>query len=227
MRTFTLLRGFLLLLLALSVLIFSASVYLSNIISSMNDPRSQPFDTNHKFEAFPGAEGEGAMARGGRGGDVYHVTSLLDDANLQGTLRHAITSMVKGSPRTVVFDVSGTITLNSSLVIKNPYLTLAGYTAPGDGITIRGWQVIIEKTSHVIVRYLRFRTGDVNCPTYQADSLLVLNSTDVIVDHVSASWSVRPYTLFTSRTPCVTRARVLFSTTNRSMKHYLSRRRIE
>jgi len=158
----------------------------------MNDPRSQPFDTNHKFEAFPGAEGEGAMARGGRGGDVYHVTSLLDDANLQGTLRHAITSMVKGSPRTVVFDVSGTITLNSSLVIKNPYLTLAGYTAPGDGITIRGWQVSIETTCHVIVRYLRFRTGDVNCPTYQHDSLLVLNSTDVIIDHVSASWSVRP-----------------------------------
>lgn len=147
------------------------------------------------LRAFPGAEGEGAFARGGRGGDVYHVTSLNDsavgvEASETGTLRHAIDSMVYGKPRTVVFDVAGTIVLSAQLNITKPCLTLAGHTAPGDGIAIRGWTVAILGTSHIIVRYLRFRPGDENCPHFNGDSLTVENSTDVIIDHVSASWSV-------------------------------------
>ena len=143
-------------------------------------PGTQP------VKAFPGAEGSGELARGGRGGDVYHVTNLNDSG--PGSLREGIRSAT--GPRTIVFDVSGTIYLNSRLVINKAFLTLAGQTAPGDGITVAGWHTVISNTNNVIVRYMRFRVGDVNCPNYQDDALTVDKSTDVIIDHVSASWSV-------------------------------------
>lgn len=88
--------------------------------------------------AFPGAEGYGRFAIGGRGGVVYHVTSLDDDVDnpQPGTFRYGLTK-VEG-PRTIVFDVSGYITLKGRLVCSDKYVTIAGQTAPGEGITFRG-----------------------------------------------------------------------------------------
>jgi pectate lyase len=136
--------------------------------------------------AFPGAEGFGALALGGRGGDVYHVTSLADEG--PGSLRYGVQTAC--GPRTIVFDLSGTIILRSVLAIDKPFLTLAGQTAPGDGVTVAGFTTSISGTHDVVVRYMRFRAGDINCPSFQGDALNVVESQDVIIDHVSASWSV-------------------------------------
>jgi hypothetical protein len=137
-------------------------------------------------KAFPTAEGAGAYSIGGRGGDTYHVTNLNDSG--AGSLRNGITSAT--GPRTIVFDLSGTIYLNTDLRINKPFLTLAGQTAPGDGITVAGRTTVVDQTQHVIVRFMRFRGGDINCPSMQGDSLWVDKSKDVILDHVSSSWSV-------------------------------------
>jgi hypothetical protein len=144
-----------------------------------------------RLRAFPEAEGFGAYARGGRGGDVYHVTQLLDDG--PGSLRHGVRTA--SGPRTIVFDVPGTIDLESPLILDVPYLTVAGQTAPGGGITLRGYGTIIQDTHDVIVRYLRFRPGDMNAGPargegFQSDALWVRDASNVIIDHVSASWGI-------------------------------------
>lgn len=155
--------------------------------SAMEWPPSQPETAQgRKVRAFAGAAGFGAFAVGGRGGDVYHVTSLADAG--PGSLRLGIES-ARG-PRTIVFDVAGTILLTSTLKIDRPFLTLAGQTAPGDGVAIAGFDTVVSGTHDVVLRYLRFRPGDINCPTYRGDALEVVDSKDVIIDHVSASWSV-------------------------------------
>jgi len=132
--------------------------------------------------AFPGAEGYGKYSKGGRGGDVYEVTNLNDSG--EGSLRAAIEA---SGPRTVVFKVSGTIILESPLSIKNPFITIAGQTAPGDGICIRRYPLNID-TDHVIVRYLRVRLGDESGKDYDAVSSRYTKH--VILDHLSTSWSV-------------------------------------
>src|SRR5690349_2277789 len=104
--------------------------------------------------AFPGAEGFGAGASGGRGGEVYEVTNL--DTDGPGSLRDA----VRKGDRTVVFRVSGTIELQGRLEISQPNITIAGQTAPGDGITLRRGELFIKNTKNVIVRYIRSRPGD-------------------------------------------------------------------
>ena len=138
--------------------------------------------------AFPGAEGFGRFARGGRGGDVYHVENLNNDG--PGSFREGIKTAE--GPRTIVFDVSGTIFLESDLRIDKPYITVAGETAPGGGITLAGDRFLIAYTHDVIVRYLRSRPGDILGSTQEPetrDALGVFQSTDVILDHVSGSWS--------------------------------------
>src|SRR6266571_2161710 len=110
--------------------------------------------------AFPGAEGFGWFATGGRGGDVYQVTTL-DDAG-PGSLREGIAS-AKG-PRTIVFQVAGTIQLKSRLTLDKSAITIAGQTAPGDGITLRDFTFQIKNATNVIVRYLRCRLGDEHKP---------------------------------------------------------------
>ncbi|HEY2838245.1 MAG TPA: hypothetical protein VGJ26_03805 [Pirellulales bacterium] len=137
--------------------------------------------------AFPGAEGFGRFAKGGRGGDVYHVINLDDDG--PGSLREGALS-ARG-PRTIVFDVSGTIELKKPLKISTSYLTIAGQTAPGDGVCLKDQTFAIKKASHLIVRYLRFRLGDENKPRGSGDDCLNTDDVDhVIFDHVSASWGI-------------------------------------
>ena len=107
-----------------------------------------------ELRAFPGAEGFGSKATGGRGGRVVEVTSLKDYG--PGTLRSACES---SGARIVIFRVGGTIELESVIKIKNPNITIAGQTAPGDGISLKGAGLVIS-TSNVIIRGLRFRIGD-------------------------------------------------------------------
>lgn len=145
-----------------------------------------------QLPAFPGAEGFGAYSSGGRGGDVYHVTTLEDSGT--GSLREGVETAA--GPRTIVFDISGTIILKSILWIKNSNLTIAGQTAPGDGICIRDYSVNIKKANDIIVRYLRIRLGDIQTlangkPTSSTglDVVSIDDSKNIIFDHCSLSWS--------------------------------------
>ncbi|MCK5803589.1 MAG: pectate lyase [Lentisphaeria bacterium] len=139
--------------------------------------------------AFPGAEGFGAGTRGGRGGVVFAVTTLDDympgkEQPIPGSLRAACDAE---GPRTVVFRVSGTISLKKSLNITKPFLTIAGQTAPGDGICLKDYTLSIG-TDEVIVRHLRVRLG--HAAGKALDSISVWRGKNIILDHCSASWSV-------------------------------------
>ena len=137
--------------------------------------------------AFPGAEGFGAYAKGGRGGKVIFVTNLND--NGPGSLRWAIE---QDGPRTIVFKVSGTIVLLDRLVINNPYITIAGQTAPGDGVCLKGETLRVE-THDVVIRYIRVRLGDGKHgegSKQGKDAISIASGNDIIIDHCSASWSL-------------------------------------
>ena len=140
--------------------------------------------------AFPGAEGYGKYVTGGRGSEVCYVTRLDDcsDNNLvPGTLRWALRHDNGGKPRTVLFNVSGTIYLTSKLKLQYPDVSILGQTAPGGGVTITGYNMYICR-NNVIVRYLRFRAGDV--PSTSMTGLDIENAKNVILDHCSMTWSM-------------------------------------
>lgn len=157
---------------------------------ALNEPPDPPAPP--PLLAFPGAEGFGAYATGGRGGDVYYVTNLNDSG--AGSLRNGVTTAA--GPRTIVFGVSGNILLQSILTINKPNITIAGQTAPGDGICIRDYSVNVRDTHDIIVRCLRLRRGDVvvranGQPTSSVglDTVSIDDSSNVIFDHCSLSWS--------------------------------------
>jgi len=142
-------------------------------------------DLSQRQLAFPGAEGFGAYARGGRGGEVIYVTNLNDSG--PGSLRAAVEDTL---PRTVLFKVSGTIELESKLIISTPYITIAGQTAPGDGICLKNFPLQVTGTHDVIIRCIRVRPGiDSGLPGDQIDAIDIAYSRHVIIDHCSASWS--------------------------------------
>jgi len=177
-------------------------------------------DARMPLPAFPGAEGFGSYSLGGRGGKVYLVTTLEDylprgrpgrkagtmgqhgkglpgypalpkESVIHGSLREAIEAE---GPRIILFAVSGTIKLKSPLVIRNPYVTIAGHTAPGQGVQIRNWGIYVY-THDVILRYLRLRVGDIKgpdgMPRVLGDQTWAMDiiGMNVIVDHCECAYA--------------------------------------
>ncbi|HEY9290203.1 MAG TPA: hypothetical protein VIP98_02880, partial [Microlunatus sp.] len=131
--------------------------------------------------AFPGAEGFGVATQGGRGGEVYHITSR--ELTGDGTLHDALTT-VGSVPRTIVFDIGGQIPIPQIIVRNKAGITIAGQTAPGDGVTIAGNNIRFYDSSQIIIRYLRFRMTD----KVKDDTMYFEDCQHVIVDHSSFSW---------------------------------------
>ena len=165
-------------------------------VSSGRD-RSEPvvtaasaYEAPDGLPVFPGAEGFGTRTRAGRGGKVFAITSLADSG--PGTLRAALQD---GSPKTIVFRVGGLIELKSHLFVAHPFVTIAGQTAPGDGIVLKDFGIVIT-TNDVLIQSIRVRPGNKGAarPDHN-DGISVLGPNgsskgayNVVLDHVSTSW---------------------------------------
>ncbi len=136
-----------------------------------------------KIPAFPGAEGGGKFSFGGRGGRVIVVTNLNDDG--PGSFRYACE---QAGPRIVVFNVAGIIQLQERVRVRAPYITIAGNTAPGDGVCIAGNTVELE-THDIVIRHMRFRRGSLDA-AHRNDSIGGNPIGNIMIDHVSASWGL-------------------------------------
>ena len=161
------------------------------LLSAPYDTWAQSAGADSPLPSFPGAEGGGALAVGGRGGAVLQVTTLTDDG--PGSLRAALETP---GPRTIVFRVAGTIELKRPLQIEHPYLTVAGQSAPGGGILISGAAIdgppLGVYTHNVVLRYLRIRTGRGDSYRDGDGDVVSMGEGgrvhDVVLDHSSLSW---------------------------------------
>jgi pectate lyase len=144
--------------------------------------------------AFPGAEGYGASATGGRGGEVFHVVNTLNtnagtyegpDGYNRGTLRWCLLNETSTLPRTIVFDVGGQVTLSSQISLEVSNYTIAGQTAPGQGLTTAGRPWFFQSGGNAVIRYVRNRLGR----NGGQDSIGVEGGSNIIFDHVTSTWS--------------------------------------
>ncbi|WP_217700767.1 fibronectin type III domain-containing protein [Krasilnikoviella flava] len=142
-------------------------------------PASAGYDA---LPAFPGAEGFGYAATGGRGGEVYHVTSK--ELTGPGTFHDALTT-AGDVPRTIVFEIAGDVTVPQIVVRGKKGITIAGQTAPGDGVTIQGNTVRFVDSSDIVIRHMRFRLGSGSTD----DAMYLEDTQNVIIDHSSFSWA--------------------------------------
>ncbi len=146
---------------------------------------SMPLFAEEAAPAFPGAEGHGRYVTGGRGGKIIHVTNLKDDGK-EGCLRWAL---AQSGPKTIVFDVSGYIDLESQLNVTSN-TTIAGQTAPDGGITLRYYTLYFGNCDNVIVRFIRSRRSQVKDVNDGADATWGRRKKNIIIDHCSFSWSI-------------------------------------
>lgn len=152
--------------------------------------KDSDFLKEEQASAFYGADGFGKYTTGGRGGKVIAVTNLNDSG--EGSLRAAL---AESGPRVIVFRVSGNILLESELLVENGDVTIAGETAPGDGISVLQYPLTLSGCDNVIIRYINFRSGDYvqamgqyDGEEYGYDSLSIFGCKDVMIDHCTAAW---------------------------------------
>ena len=141
-------------------------------------------ESDGDVRAFPEADGAGRHARGGRGGKVLFVTNLNDSG--PGSLRAAVETT---GARTVLFRVAGYIELERPIRVSHPFLTIAGQSAPGEGVCLKNFGLEIGPTHDVVVRYVRCRPGDRTSGPGEVDAVTVFDSHDVVIDHCTATWS--------------------------------------